>query len=151
MILTTGSKHGFTVIEAMLAVAVIAFGIVGVLQSYSIAVTAVERAEFNMNAAYLLKAAMGDMEERVLSDGTVKLGQWSGRFGASSCAGVFDDRPEGWSWKRSARKVFVKARPGARAADNPEETYAMTEVDIRVADDGRTPAAAAGVLSYYGS
>jgi len=61
-------KKGFTLIEIMTAVVILAIGIVGVLQAYAGSITTLEIGQFNINAVNILKQKMSDIEQTILED-----------------------------------------------------------------------------------
>jgi len=61
-------KGGFTLIEVMMAVVILAIGIVGVLQAYAGSISTLEVGQFNINAVNLLKKKMSDIEQIILED-----------------------------------------------------------------------------------
>jgi len=63
---TLNPNRGFTLIEVMTAVVVLAIGIVGVLQAYAGSISTLEAGQFNINAINLLKQTMGDVEQIIL-------------------------------------------------------------------------------------
>lgn len=60
------AKKGFTLIEVMTAVVILAIGIVGVLQAYAGSIATLEVGQFNINAVNLLKQKMSDIEQIIL-------------------------------------------------------------------------------------
>jgi prepilin-type N-terminal cleavage/methylation domain-containing protein len=61
-------EKGFTLIEVMAAVVILAIGIVGVLQAYAGSITTLEVGQFNINAVSLLKEKMADIERILLEE-----------------------------------------------------------------------------------
>lgn len=79
MMLRIGSR-GFTLIEVMLAVSILAIGIIGVLRAYSTAVNALGVGQENIDAVCLLKEKMSEIERLVLEGEGISPGTSSGRF-----------------------------------------------------------------------
>ena len=63
---TLTAKEGMTLIEVMAAVAILAIGIVGVLQAYAGSISTLEVGQFNIDAVILLKQKMVDIEQTIL-------------------------------------------------------------------------------------
>ena len=64
--MTHDPKSGLTLIEVMAAVAILAIGIVGVLQAYAGSVSTLEIGQFNIDAINLLKQKVADVEQTIL-------------------------------------------------------------------------------------
>ncbi len=92
--------QGFTLIEVVLAVAILAFGIVGVIHAYGISVRALSAEQKVMDTIFLLGKKMADVElESLMKDGVVS-GVSRGKFGG------FDG--VGWNVKVSPLMVYSK-------------------------------------------
>lgn len=78
--LRTGSK-GFTLIEIMLAVLILSFGLVLVLRSFATALDGLKRSENVKAASYLLEEKMEDIKEKAKEEGGIVKGNSSGKFG----------------------------------------------------------------------
>lgn len=65
MILRIGNK-GLTLIEVLLAVSILAFGIIGVLRAYAVSIATLEIGQYNIDAVSLMKQKMVDTEKMIL-------------------------------------------------------------------------------------
>ena len=74
------SDKGFTLIEVMLAVSILAIGIIGVLRAYATSVDALEVGQENIDAVCLLKEKMSEVEQDALKQKGVSLGRSTGEF-----------------------------------------------------------------------
>ena len=86
MMSATGSENGkgFTLVETLLAVTILAVGIVGVLRAYAAAVNALEASMYTQEALCLAKEKMAEVEETAIEEnGTVpakERGSFEGRY-----------------------------------------------------------------------
>ena len=91
-----GSKTGFTLIEVMMAVAVLSFGIVVLFQSFFICVDSVQYASNRLKAQLWLDAKMWEEADVIMRTNATALGETSGTFS-------LDGRE--FSWVKSAQAV----------------------------------------------
>lgn len=84
---TLATEKGLTLIEVLLAVAIMAIGIIGVLQAYSSAIATLEVGQFSIDAVGVIKERMADIEQMILEDGE------SASEGDSGSSGEFL-----WEW-----------------------------------------------------
>jgi len=166
----TGSKSqgsGFTLIEILIAVSILAIGTVGILRSYTMSVTAMERARYSIDAAYSLKTVMGDIEEKSIALGGTAPGSASGEISPS---GEGDGSYGKWLWNEEVRKIeFQIAEPKSSSAADVQADAASTagaategastekkicslsEVSLIVAEDSRGPEKNVGLVTYMES
>ena len=78
------SDKGFTLIEVLLAVSILAIGIIGVLRAYATSVDALEVGQENIDAVCLLKEKMSEIEQDALKQKGVlpetSTGEFEGNF-----------------------------------------------------------------------
>ena len=78
------SDKGFTLIEVLLAVSILAIGIIGVLRAYATSVNALEVGQENIDAVCLLKEKMSEIEQDALKQKGVlpetSTGEFEGNF-----------------------------------------------------------------------
>lgn len=154
----SGGRRGFTIIEVLMAISILAVGTVSVLRAYSTSVTAVERAQYNIDAACILKAAMGGIEEKDIAlDGTPP-GESSGEFTSSSDDIKIDTTRSGrWRWSEEVREVEIKAKIPAEGLatgeKEPEEKteYYLNEIKLTVVNYERNPSNKVSVMTYMES
>jgi prepilin-type N-terminal cleavage/methylation domain-containing protein len=120
--LRTGSK-GFTLIEIMLAVLILSFGLVLVLRSFATALDGLKRSENVKVASYLLEEKMEDIKEKAREGGGVTEGYSSGEVTISTpreCKWSIEVVPSGvdenlnkvelvisWTEGKSKRSLFA--------------------------------------------
>lgn len=156
----SGSRRGFTLIEVLMAISILAVGTMSVLRAYSASVTAVERAQYNIDAACILKAAMGGIEEKDITlDGTPP-GESSGEFTSSSDIKIDTTRSGRWQWSEEVREIEIKAKTpeeapasGDAGKKEPEEkeAYFLNEVKLTVVNYERNPSSKVSVMTYMES
>lgn len=142
------SGKGFTLIEVLLTVSILAVGLVGVLRAYATSTNAMERSQYDLDAVFLLKEKMGQIEEKALIQGGMVPGFSKGEFVS------IDDRPLGrlrsdpWTWKAEVQKMDLpvkKNRPEASQtqtkteAEKEKPDFNLDKLKLTVANSGRTP------------
>lgn len=80
MMLRIGNNKGFTLVEIMVAITILAIGIIGVLRSYTVAINALEASQYSIEAACLLKEKMADVEKEVIEKKDFSQGTYQGEF-----------------------------------------------------------------------
>lgn len=153
------ATKGFTLIEVLMAVSLLAVGMVGVLRAYSTSVTAMEIAQYNIDAACLLKAVMGEVEEKSIAAGTAA-GITEEAQRVPSDIKIDTTRSGRWQWDKEVlgtgfKVVKTTAAPGSdpkEKEDEDEETlYSLSEVKVTVVNPGRNPARRVSVVTYMES
>lgn len=76
------TKRAFTLIEALLAVTILAIGMVGILRAYAAAVNALQAGQCSLDVLYLLKEKMADIELRAIEEGGLIAETDRGKFGS---------------------------------------------------------------------
>ncbi len=66
MMSRTGNKQGFTLIEVLLAVAILSIGMIGVIRAYAVLMNGIEASRFTVEACYLLKNRMADLQKAAI-------------------------------------------------------------------------------------
>ena len=87
-----GLNKGLSLVEVLLAVSILAFGIVGVLRGYASSIVTLEAGQFNIDAVSLLKQKMAEIE--IMIGEKEKISQESGH---GHFEGVFEDFL--WKWE----------------------------------------------------
>ncbi|MBL7085413.1 MAG: type II secretion system protein [Candidatus Omnitrophica bacterium] len=80
MMLRTGSKQGFALIEIMFAVVVLSFGLVLVLRSFATTLEGIKRIEFVKLASHLLEEKMEEIKEKAKEEEGIVNGNAFGEF-----------------------------------------------------------------------
>ncbi|MFH1189727.1 MAG: prepilin-type N-terminal cleavage/methylation domain-containing protein [Candidatus Omnitrophota bacterium] len=162
------AKKGFTLIEVLMAMSLLAIGIVGVLRAYSTSVNAMEIAQYNIDAACLLKAVMGDVEEKAISQRDTPAANSKGVCTPSSDIKMGTSRQGRWQWDKEIMTTSlqavktVKKESGtttgtiletaaeAKTEENPEKivVYSLDEVKVTVVNPGRSPARRVSAVTY---
>ncbi|MFH0763892.1 MAG: prepilin-type N-terminal cleavage/methylation domain-containing protein [Candidatus Omnitrophota bacterium] len=83
-------RYGFTLVEAMVAVTILAFGTIGVLRAFAMAVTAVEAGQYSVDAMCLLRERMAGIEKDALEGTALTAGVYNGEF---------DGKDSGFKWQ----------------------------------------------------
>lgn len=91
MMFITG-KQGITLVEVLLAVAILSVGIVGVLRAYAASLGALEASRETVNTIELVKEKMADVEQGIIEHGGISAGSARGQF-----EGEFEDY--NWAWE----------------------------------------------------
>jgi len=138
MISGTGSnKSGFTLIEVMLAVAILAIGIVGVMRAYTSALEGLKAAECSIEEACLLKDRMAEVEEKAIeAEGVL----------AGSESGVFANEYADYRWEEDITAAQFDIE------DLKESLQGfLSEVKVTVTNDRITPTRRFSVVTYMES
>lgn len=81
---TLNPEKGLTLIEVLLAVSILAVGIVGVLRAYAGSVAVLEAGQYSIDAVSLLKQKMGEVEQMILGQEEIPQGSERGEFEGAS-------------------------------------------------------------------
>ena len=112
----------FTLIEVLAAVVILSIGMLGVVRAYITLANGIEMSAFTVQASYLLKTAMADVEKEAIENPGVSAGTKSGNFGK--------DYP-GFRWEYTSSDVLVgtidKAKEGSAATAVAQTTGAATQ------------------------
>lgn len=118
---------GFTLIEVLLSVAILAIGLTSVLRAYSTSAVAMERFFHKLDSVHLLKTAMARIDEEVLTDGSIPVGVSSGEFDVVATEGLDTERTGAWKWRREIKKMIIPARQDT-AASHSEDGNTIPEL-----------------------
>ena len=94
----------------LVAVSILAVGLVGVLRAYATSTSAMERAQYDMNAVCLLKTAMGQIEEKAMTEGEIVPGTTNGAFAAPDEAGLDRKYSDRWLWSQEVQKMDIPSK-----------------------------------------
>ena len=131
------TKNGFTLIEVMLAVTILAIGIVGVIRAYTTAVNGLKAAECSIEEACLLKEKMAEVIEEYIQNPGVSQGTENGEF--------VDDYA-GYDWE----KDITVAEFNMEDLKEPLEGF-LSKVKVTVTNDRITPSRRFSVATYMES
>lgn len=139
-----------------MAVSILAVGTVSVLRAYSTSVSAVERAQYNIDAACLLKAVMGSVEEKAVTQKGTAQGESSGELTSSSDIKMDTAQSGKWQWSVEIRDSGLRAEePEKEAAsaeglseEEEEPAYTLNEVKLTVVNYERTPSNKVSAVTY---
>jgi len=147
---------GFTLIEVLLAVSILAIGLVGVLRAYATSTTAMERIQYDMNAVVLLKIAMGQIEEKAIIQGDIVPGVLGGEFTAAEEAGLDVKNSGPWLWSRDVQKMDLPSpkverdlekKETKQAAEKKPEIFLNT-LKLTVVNSGKSPLREVSLETY---
>ncbi len=136
------NRGGFTLIEVLLAVTLLALGSVSILRAYGTSTDAMERAQYDLDASLLLHTAMADFEETTLTQGDPVPGISSGAFPASG--GKIE---AAWAWRRQFQKLDIHPRKAkqlsasgeAGSVKEKEPDFDLNKLTLTVLNPGRIP------------
>ena len=157
MTLKIGSKdQGFTLIEVLLAVSILAIGLVGVLRAYATSANAMEKSEYDMDAVFFLKTAMAQIEEKALTEGNIPPGVSNGDFTSAGEKNFGKKRSTRWLWSQEVKKMDlpskkVKHDPANKEVKPGEEKtsdFYLSKLKLTVADSARIPPRKVGLETY---
>ena len=139
-------NSGFTLIEVLLTITILAIGMIGVLRAYSTMINAMEAAQYNIDAACLLKAKMGEIEEDAITA--------RGTLPCVKSGSIADDRniradsnyPNNWEWTEIAAQAKIAAIESKK-----EPEYYLNEINLTVVNASRNPAKNVGLTTYMRS
>ncbi len=167
--------RGFTLLEALMAISILAVGTVSVLGAYSTSVNAIERAQYNIDAACLLKAVMGGIEEKAIREKGTTPGESSGELASSDDVKIDTTQSDRWQWTEEVRASGLETgKPektsGSSEEKKPEETvttptetgttataaaaetkkapYSLNEVKLTVVNYERKPSNKFSAVTY---
>jgi prepilin-type N-terminal cleavage/methylation domain-containing protein len=142
-----GARRGFTLIEVLLAVSILSIGLVGVLRGYSTSTAAMERVQYDLDAGILLKTAMGELEEKAITQGTLEPGVSSGEFSPADEESLDRKYSAPWLWSRDLQKMDLPIKKGKQDAENKEAPsdaengpdFYLSKLKLAVVNSGRSP------------
>ncbi len=95
-------KKGFSLLEVLLAMSILSFGLAGVIQAFSKSLEVLEVGQYSIDTTQLLKMKMAEIEQDILENSKFT-GLMSGQFD-----GAFSD----FKWKVSIEPVVIDDREG---------------------------------------
>ena len=117
-----GFKRGFTLIEVLIAVAILSIGMIGVARAYIVLMDGIEVSIFTTDASYLLKVKMADIEKEAIENFGVPSGANSGRFGEGY---------NNFGWQTEASEVKIGSEgSGEKTREWPEESLSKVRISI---------------------
>jgi len=116
-------NRGFTLVEVMVALAIMALGLTMLLRATANSVHKAEASRMESVATVLARGKMYDVEEQLRKDGFVAAGN-----AGTADSGTFED--EGWpqiSWKVDVREIDLPSPEQLQAMQKDEETKAIQQ------------------------
>jgi type II secretion system protein I len=92
-------KTGFTLVELLLSVAILSFGLVGVIHAYGISLKALSVGQDYSDFIYLLSKRMAEVEEKTLVEGGINSG---------TSYGEFSDGYANFNWRLQVEEAATK-------------------------------------------
>lgn len=134
------AREGFTLIEVLLTVSILAIGLTGVLRSYAAAVNVLGVSQENVDAVSLLKQKMAEIEQTALEEEGIQSGM--------SAKGEFQEAFSEFQWEwetqpasmeglnevaltvyRKDHPAFGEARPAPYGTGRPRRFSLVTYVE----------------------
>lgn len=150
---------GFTLIEVLLAVSILAIGLVGVLRVYATSTTAMEKAQYDMDSVFLLKTAMGQIEEKALTHGDIVPGVSEGEFTSNGEAPLDMKRSDRWLWSEEVQRMDLPTKKDKQVVEDKEKKpdakkepdFFLNKLKLTVVNSGRSPLREARLETYVGT
>ena len=140
----TSNPSGFTMIEVMIAVVILAFGIMGIARSYAAMINTLEAAEYSLEAVCLLKERMFEAKVKAIEKGTLSPGVENGKF-----MGEYDN----FSWRTVVRMADSSLKEpeyeeGAVTTTEKEIVMYLNEVSVTVSSLRARRLRSYGLVAY---
>jgi len=135
------TKQGFTLIEVMLAVSILAIGLIGVLHAYAALVDGLAITQDSIRAICLLKDKMAGVEEEALKELDTTAGTDGGRFEAAD---------KGFEWRLQTTVLTPSDLGIIRVFEEGEEEPKdyLSELKLTVFNEQVKPARRVTVYCY---
>ena len=124
------AKQGLSLVEVLLAVSILAMGIVAVLQGYARSITAMEAGQYNIQAVNLLKTKMAEAELSLNEKEEITPGSENGLF-----EGPFHDFVWDKNVSATDEEHLYKLVLTVSSAEDPRAFSLTTYVADRVEDE----------------
>lgn len=139
----TGNNRGFTLIEVLLAVSILAVGMIGVIRAYIVLMNSVEVSRFTVEAAYLSKIRMADIEKSAIDGAEDLYGTKSGRFEG-------DENRLGW--EEEVTEIKIKGETPKKESEEgqkegKEAVFSKVRVSV-LSGEGSGPARKVDLYTY---
>lgn len=122
----SGLTRAFTLIEVLAAVMILSVGIIGVVRAYITLASGIETSAFTVQASYLLKTKMADIEKEAIENPGLPAG--GGRSGS------FGKEYPGFRWEYTASDLLMgridKAKEGGVDKDKEGVTASTKETEV---------------------
>jgi len=140
-----GSKIGFTLVEVLLAVVILSFGMAGVVRGFLVMTDGIEASRFTMEASYLLKHKIADIEKEVIENSSIASGTSRGGFG--------DEYPKS-GWEEEAGEINIdtgasKEKPKEELREWPKESLSKVRLSV-MSPGGPQAARSLSLYTYIG-
>lgn len=118
--MTGGStRSGFTLIEAMLTVTIVAIGLTGIMGAYIMAMNAAEISQYTMDGLSLLKERLALIDQNIVEKKPIPIGTNGGEFTGDA---------KDYKWRSEVRNVDL----GVEELQNKLYEVAVTVYNERV-------------------
>ena len=149
---------GFTLIEVLLAVSILAIGLVSVLRAYAISTSAMEKSQYDMDAVFLLQKTMGQIEETFILQGGKAPGVTNGEYVSTDDAKLDRQHSGSWLWNEEVQKMdlpIIKKKSSISQDKTKSEAekkpdFYLDKLTLTLANSGRMPPRKVSVETYVG-
>jgi len=123
---------GFTLIEVMIAVTILAIGMVAVLRGYAVSINTLEGYECSVDIYCLLKERLAGLEEKIIKEKGLL---------PETDTGKYRDRYDGFKWKMQVTNMYIETV-------KEELREELNKFEMTVFNDKRKPARKFSVTGY---
>ena len=129
------TEKGFTLIEVLLTITILAIGIMGILRAYFASLNVLEVSKYSIDAVCLLKQKMSDIEERNIEKGGLSPGEDRGEF---------ETLYEGFKWESEIKGLVFEP-------DNEDSGKGLNELKLTDFNDYIEPVRKFSLVTYVES
>jgi hypothetical protein len=114
-----------------------------------------ENAQYGIDAAYVLKTVMGDIEEKSITQKGTSPGAFSGEILLPSEVNNGKIRLDRWRWSENVQQTDLKVeveKDDSTAEESAKDAgYSLNEVNLTVVNPLRSPARNVSLVTYMES
>ena len=139
--LRIGSRRAFTLIEVLLAATILSVGMIGIIRAYVTLLNGIEVSGFAVEASYLLKEKIADVEKNAIENFGVTPGTKSGSF--------TDDHSR-FRWEVEVKDVGLKTAKAKDESKGPKKEIEenLSQVAVSVIAGTSVPGRRASLYTY---